>query len=393
MKKVLISVLLFSMIFLSLVSASGNVVNIPDDVESFEDFKIRILQANQDEGFFATATSNYWGVCDRTCASIIFQGDCNPCTSGGVASMRTWHPDSMSVLDTWTSATSYCNDWLKPYNYYNQQAFCKVPTSECSGGADPGDRKCDGNDVLECSSSGVWEYEFDCDFDCSNGECQDEQCSSHADKKCSGDSVYWYDSCGDKQDEYERCESDEVCSGASCTRVCDDGFIGEKLCRGNEIVQQYQTGDCSTEIKVLETCDNGCDNAVCIVPQCSTCSDPTSWSQCSDKSMFRNNYKCSAETDYECVSFTETEACECGTSEQCNYDETCEDSICSVLECDEGSIADNHECIEKSTIPIQLIIWAVVGVVVFIFMIIIIFLMIKLKGGQNKNNGKNKKRI
>ena len=384
MKKILVSVLLFSMMFLSLVSASGNVVNIPDDVTSFEEFKLRVLEANQGEGFLAVTTGNYWGLCQQTCANRIFQGDCNPCSYGEVASMRSWHPDSMSVLDTWTSAYSYCNDWLAPYNYYNQQAFCTVPTPECSGGADPGDEKCIGDEVWECSSSGTWGFSNDCDYGCSGGNCQQQQCSDHAERKCSGDSVYWYDSCGDRQEEYERCESDEECSGSSCVRVCDDGFIGEKLCSGSQVVQQYQTSDCSTDIRTIEQCDYNCENSVCTVPQCDTCSAPTSWSQCDGDSMFRTNYKCDTTTNYECVQFTEDESCECGTSEQCNYDETCEDSVCVDVQCEEGEIADNHECIEVSAFSTEMIVWIVVGVVAFIFIIIIITLMVMLKGGQNK---------
>ena len=389
MNNKLISLLLFSLMFMSLVSA-GNVVNIPDDVTSFEEYKLRVLEANQGENFFATTTSNYWGLCQQTCTNLIFQGDCNPCSYGEVASSRTWHPDSMSVMDTWTSATSYCNDWMKPYDYYNQQAFCKVPTSECSGGADPGDEKCQNGDVWECSSSGVWGFSNGCDYGCSNGNCEQEQCSDHVEKKCSGDSVYWYDSCGDKQEEYERCESDEVCQGSSCVRVCDEGFIGEKLCSGSEVVQQYQIADCSTEIKTIKQCESGCENSICTVPQCDICSVPTAWSQCADESMFRTNYKCDSSTNYKCVEFTEDESCECGTPGQCNYDELCEDSVCVDVECEEGEIADSHQCIKKSIISTEMIVWIVVGAGVFIFMIIIIVLMVKLKGNKRRKipNGK-----
>jgi len=391
MRKELTSIFIFSMILLSFVNA-GQVINMPDNVNSFEEYKQRVLDANSEDGLLAIATSNYWGVCDQTCANLVFQGDCSPCSNGGVTSLRTWHPDSMSVMDTWTSANNYCNDWLKPYNYYNQQAFCTVPSVECSGAGSPlpGDRKCDRNDVLECSNSGVWEYQFDCDYDCNNGKCIDEQCYSHDEKKCSGASVYWYDSCGDRQEEYERCESDEVCEGDSCVRICSEEFIGEKLCSGNTIVQQYQLSDCSTEIRTVEECESGCENSVCTIPQCSSCPDPTAWSQCADESMFRTNYKCSESSNYECVAFTENEACECGTSEQCNYNEVCDESVCVEVECGDGEIADSHECVK--VFPTSMIIWISVGAVAFIFVIIIISLMVRLKGGRNRN-GKNKKRF
>lgn len=384
MNKKLILSFIFLMMSIYLVSSSGNVLNIPDDITSFEEFKLRVLEANQDNSFLSIATSDYWGLCQQTCANLIFQGDCNPCQSGEVASERGWHPDSMSVFNTWTSAYSYCNDWLAKYDHYNQQAFCTVPTPECPGGENPGDKICKYGDVWECSSSGVLGFSNDCDFGCSNGNCEQEQCSDHVEKKCDGGSVYWYDSCGDRQEEYDRCESDEVCESFECVRVCDEGFIGEKLCSGSEVVQQYQSNDCSTDIKSIEQCDHACENSICTSPQCSPCLDPTSWSQCDGESMFRTNYKCDSTTDYNCVSFTEDTSCECGTSEQCNYDEVCDSSVCVALDCGDNEIADGNECIEIPAVSTNTIILVGAGVVLFIFMISIIFLMIGLKGGQNK---------
>lgn len=394
MRKIIVGVFLLLTLFMVFSSASEMITNMPDNVDSFQEWRIKVLEANKDTGFLAIATSNYWGHCEMTCANLIFQGDCNPCAYGEVASMRGWHPDSMSVLDYWTSASSYCNDWLAPYNYYNQQAFCTVPSPECSGGADPGDKKCDGNEVWECSNSGVWQFSSDCDFGCFSGNCEDETCTDHSEKKCSGTSVYWFDSCGDQQEEYERCESDETCQGDTCVRECQESFIGEKLCSGSDVVQQYQFTDCTTEIRTVETCETGCENSVCISPECSSCPDPTDWSQCVDSSMFRTNYECSETTNYECSETTETESCECGTTAQCNYDEICEGNVCSPLECEEDEIADGHECIEIATFSTTTLVLIGVGVVLFFFILMIIIIMIMLKGGRNRNNnGKNKKRF
>jgi hypothetical protein len=294
----------------------------------------------------------------------------------------------MSVLSSWTSASSYCSDIFAPYDYYNKQCFCKVPTVECSGGQSPGATKCTSGDVWKCSSSGVWEPEESCDYECSSGECLDEQCDSHEEKRCSSNSVYWYDSCGDKEEEYERCESDENCVGDQCVKFCSEGAIGGKLCSSNSIVQQYRLSDCSTETRVIETCQNGCDNSVCISPQCSTCVEPSSWSQCASGSMFRNNYVCSSSTNYECSMTTETATCECSSPGQCDYNEECNDNVCEALICSENSIADNHVCIEKSSISVYtIVIISTIGVAV---LIILIGVFIVLKGGQNKNNGEKK---
>lgn len=380
MKKIIITLLVTLMLTMTLVSASDKIINIPDHVDSFEEWKQMVISANGEKGYFSISTGDYFGTCSQDCLYYNFAGDCSTCASGEVASMCTWHPDAMSVLDTWSSASAYCNDWLKPYDYYNKQCYCKTPTVQCSGGADSGDRKCEGTEVWQCSNSGVWEYVSNCEYQCYSGTCQQQQCTDHTTKKCEGGSVYWFDSCGNKQEEYERCESDEVCQNAKCTRVCEEGFIGSTLCSGNKIVQQYQLSDCSTEIRDVDNCQFGCENSQCIEPQCSlTSPQPSAWSQCTNGEMSRTNYECNADTNYDYQSFTETESCECGTDGQCQYDETCESNVCVQLDCDDNEIADNHECIKKSSFSI----WIIVGIV-FGGIVVVIFLIIKMKGGRNK---------
>lgn len=377
------SIALIGILMFSLVGASMKITNIPDDVNSFMEWKQKVLDANGERGYLAV-TYPWAGTCAQTCLDLMFFGDCNPCQSGEIASMCTWHPDSMSAINFWNSASDYCNDWLAPYSDYNKQCYCSVPTTECSGGGEPGDRKCEGYEVWECSNSGVWEYVSNCEYSCSSGTCQQQQCTDHTTKSCDGDSVYWFNSCGDKQEEYERCETDEKCEGDKCVRFCEEEFIGSKLCSGVDIVQQYQSSDCSTEIKTIETCQHGCENSQCKTPRCPTCSDPTEWSQCEDKKMFRSNYECSVATDYNCKIFTEEQSCECGTSGQCQYDETCESNICVTLECEENEVADNHECIEKSEFPLILTIGIGAGIILIILIVLLVIFMTRMKGGVRK---------
>ena len=369
---------------LSFVSASEKIANMPDYVSSFEQWKIMVLQANEDNGFLSVTSTGSWGLCEQTCERLPWSGDCNPCGYGEVSSLCTWHKDSMSSMSPSSSANSYCNQVLKTYNYYNKQCFCKAPSTQCSGGADSGERKCQSGDVWECSNSGVWEYMSNCDYGCSSGTCESQQCSDHEEKKCYDKSVYWYDSCGEKQEEYERCEDDEVCDNARCVKTCDEGFIGESLCSGNKIVQQYQFSNCTTEIREIENCPLGCQNSQCINPSCEICPQPSSWSQCQDEEMFRTNYECNDDTNYKCDIFTETENCECGTSSQCDYDEVCKLNVCVKSDCSENQVADNHECVDKSTISTTMIIIISLSVIMLIFLMLLIFLFIKMKGG-NKN--------
>ncbi|MDP3882830.1 MAG: hypothetical protein Q8Q48_02120, partial [Candidatus Staskawiczbacteria bacterium] len=41
-------------------------------------------------------------------------------------------------------------------------------------------------------------------------------CADNATKQCSGNSVYWYDSCGNKQGLYQSCTQNQTCSNGSC---------------------------------------------------------------------------------------------------------------------------------------------------------------------------------
>ena len=382
MKKIFAIAVLSLFLCLSLVSASIKITNIPDDI-SLEEWKQKVLDANEGRRYIAITGGNYWGLCNQFCWEFTFFGDCSACQPGEVESACFISPDLYTSLTiNWWSAGEYCSDWLAPEPDYNKQCYCVIPITQCSGGFDPGERKCQSSEVWQCSNSGVWEYVSNCDYGCVSGICQQQQCIDHSTKSCEGNSVYWFDSCGNKQEEYERCESDESCENSKCVRFCEEGFIGSKLCSGLDIVQQYQLSDCSTEIRTIETCQHGCENSQCKDPKCPTCSEPTSWSQCEDKKMFRTNYKCDSSTGYECRSFTEEQSCECGTSGQCQYDEICEFNVCVKLECGENEIADNHKCIEKSS-PI-LLISIIIGSVVLILIIVLVVVIVKLGGRKKK---------
>ncbi|MDP3882829.1 MAG: PKD domain-containing protein, partial [Candidatus Staskawiczbacteria bacterium] len=46
-----------------------------------------------------------------------------------------------------------------------------------------------------------------------------QACTSHSIKKCSGNVVYWYDSCGTKQEVYQACTANQTCSNGSCVNL------------------------------------------------------------------------------------------------------------------------------------------------------------------------------
>jgi len=372
MKKIF-TYLILSIFLFSLVSASIKIPTMPDI--SLEEWKLKVSQANE-KRFLATTSVSYWGICEQSCWSNTFYGDCRACGSDEIESACFWSPDGLTGSVAIWSANDYCNNPFKAYDYYNKQCYCVKPATTCIGGLTPGERMCVDNEIWACSSSGFIEYVSKCPYGCLEGICEQQTCIAHSTKKCYGGSVYWFDSCGKVQEEYLRCEADEKCEGNDCVRVCQEGFIGSKLCSGLDIVQQFQKTDCSTEIRTVDTCPDGCKDAICQNPQCSICSVPTSWSQCADDKMFRTNYKCDQSTNYLCQEFKEEQKCECGTSGQCSYDEVCESNVCVKLECEENEIADGHICIPKTN-PL-LMIGIIGGFVLLLFIILIIFLVIKL---------------
>lgn len=44
--------------------------------------------------------------------------------------------------------------------------------------------------------------------------------------------------------------------------------------------------------------------------ECPTCPEPTDWSECTNGTQTRTNYRCSAGTNYTCESYQEEQSCE-----------------------------------------------------------------------------------
>jgi len=143
-----------------------------------------MLQANQDDGFFSASTGNYWGLCENTCIDLIFGGDCNPCDSGEVASSKGWHPD----YNEYNELLVFCKIHfvmilLLDTTIIMFKLFVKTPTTECSGGGDPGDRKCEGNEIWECDNLEPGIMFQVVVFNVLLDPVQEEQCNSSCDRK------------------------------------------------------------------------------------------------------------------------------------------------------------------------------------------------------------------
>jgi hypothetical protein len=123
-----------------------------------------------------------------------------------------------------------------------------------------GERRCYGAYQYQTCSNGNWQTAVDCGDSATcygEGRCTNE-CYPHDDYYCSEGHIYWYDTCGEREEIKENC-------GTS-------GHVGDKYCDGNYLYQDYETVGCSgiqctsyTEGDYIKYCDNGCTNGECNV--------------------------------------------------------------------------------------------------------------------------------
>jgi len=112
-------------------------------------------------------------------------------------------------------------------------------------------------------------------------------CTSHFTKKCVGNAIYWFDSCGKQEDLVQTCGANQICRNAQClTIACStksdcgtDGYINQPYCRGNSVYQDYVTYTChnpgttssycssSTTARLIQTCST---NQQCMNGRCET---------------------------------------------------------------------------------------------------------------------------
>jgi hypothetical protein len=61
-------------------------------------------------------------------------------------------------------------------------------------------------------------------IECATGCNSINTCTSHSKQFCSGDGVYWFDSCGNRQELVASCGSNQICQNAQCIQACPTGY-------------------------------------------------------------------------------------------------------------------------------------------------------------------------
>jgi len=190
------------------------------------------------------------------------------------------------------------------------------------------------------------------------------RCTSHSTKQCSGNAVYWYDSCGVKQDVYQQCTGNQTCSNGSCTAVAcssntqcgTNGLTGSPFCQSNNVYQNYTTYTCnnpgtassscsSSNVAQLQTTCSGsqtCSNGSCTAVSCSSNSQCgtnglTGSLFCQSNNVYQNY------TTYTCNNpGTASSSCTNSVTAQlqttCSGNQTCSSGSCSnVNNCTQNS--------------------------------------------------------
>jgi len=244
-------------------------------------------QANEDR-LQTDCTSNQ--TCNNGSCTQEDIGDCDSAsdcgTSGYIGSNFCKNGDVYKSYRTYVcnnagTSTSYCSNTSEDRLTDNCDA-----DQTCSGGSCENDNhnNCDSHDYKQCSGNylywydscgareGVYQY---CSNGCYNNSCSgnNNNCTSNSYQQCSGNYLYWYDSCGNRGGVSQYCQNG--CSNNSCQNVCT-GYncnnnnncvnFSYKQCVGNNI---YWYDSCGVQRDLYQTCygSNICQSGACITVQ------------------------------------------------------------------------------------------------------------------------------
>ncbi len=89
---------------------------------------------------------------------------------------------------------------------------------------------------------------------------EDQGCEHHAEYMCKAGNIYWFDSCGNKQDKKELCSSGCQEGSRSCSGGDGCKSHAEYKCYGDHV---YWFDSCGNKQEKKEYCNEGCDNGFC----------------------------------------------------------------------------------------------------------------------------------
>ena len=150
---------------------------------------------------------------------------------------------------------------------------------------------------------------------CSNGKCVAD-CAVHSSKKCDSGKLYWYNSCGVKEDLFQDCGTDILtdnyrCGGNWTQRETTVAGCSNDVC--TSVSAWNNSADCAASGKV-------CSNGICAAACTNECTINGA------KQCMENGYQiCRDDNGDGCLEWSEVIACAGG--------KTCVEGICSISSC------------------------------------------------------------
>jgi len=155
-----------------------------------------------------------------------------------------------------SNQTTECTDSDGGKNYYEKGTATKGTQSlsdHCNDDGTLTEKYCEDNEIKAESVSCPQGYT------CSDGGCvanNATNCTSHYEYKCYSGHVYWYDSCGNKQEKREYCNYG--CENGNC-KSCTSHY--EYKCYSGDV---YWFDSCGNVQDKKEYCNYGCENGACL---------------------------------------------------------------------------------------------------------------------------------
>ena len=136
--------------------------------------------------------------------------------------------------------------------------------TDCNKTSIPADiYKIDITDLDSGLSAAAWIDKSDMSIDCAIKRSMplpnSTYCDSHAESKCHGGHVYWFDSCGNKEDKKELC--DRGCEENVCIDKGNCTVKNEMKCKDGHV---YWYDSCGVKGEKKQYCNNGCSEGECI---------------------------------------------------------------------------------------------------------------------------------
>jgi len=202
------------------------------------------------------------GSCSDQDIACDSSSDCG--TSGYIGSAFCSGGDVYKTYRTYTcsnagTTSSYCS------NSTSDKLYIDCGSSTCSNGS-CSSNNCTDRSYQQCSGNYLYWYDSCgnqddliqyCSNGCYNNSCNNNSCTNHSYQRCVGNYLYWYDSCGNQDGLAQYCSNG--CSGNSCQNsTCT--YHSYQQCSGNYL---YWYDSCGSQQDVAEYCTNGCSNGSC----------------------------------------------------------------------------------------------------------------------------------